>query len=191
MSGGWTQPRTLDRFEPLKPAEARLLAECDSGLGVVIGDGTRPPEDAPEAVRIRASFLRWLILGAEGAARGPHEKGVQVQGAVIESDGPAGAGTRGLSLEGCRVDWDISLHRCRFEGDPWFDGARLAGLSLDGSWVPGLDADGLETRGGLHLSDGFESDGEIRLLGACIGGDLDCGGAKLRNAGPTLWPPTA
>ena len=183
MSGGWTQPRTLDRFEPLKPAEATLLAECDSGLVVVIGDGTRPPEDAPEAVRIRASFLRWLILGAEGAARGPHETGVRVQGAFIESDGPEGDGTRGLNLAGCAVAWDIALFSCQFENGPWFFGARLAGLYLDESWVPGLVADRLETRRGLHLRNGFESDGAVRLLGARIGGNLDCFGAKLRNEG--------
>ena len=140
------QPRTLADFEPLRPAEPMLLDERDTGLPVVIG-ATRPEADAPPEVRIRAGFLRWVILGAEGASGRTHEKGVRIVGAFIESDGPKGAETRGLDLGGCAVDGDISLHRCRFEDTLWFDGARLAGLYLDGSWTPGLVAERLETRG--------------------------------------------
>jgi len=32
----WTQPRSLDRFEPLQPAERKLLEERDTGLGTLL-----------------------------------------------------------------------------------------------------------------------------------------------------------
>ena len=37
----------------------------------------------------------------------------------------------------------------------------------------------------MFLRDGFESEGEIHMLGARIGANLECGGAKLRNKGGT------
>jgi hypothetical protein len=60
--------------------------------------------------------------------------------------------------------------------------ARLQGLFLNGSVLPGLQADRLVTRGGVYLR-GAEVTGEVRLPGAQIDGDLDCDGAKITNAG--------
>ncbi|MEM9196337.1 MAG: hypothetical protein AAGD12_00655, partial [Pseudomonadota bacterium] len=54
---------------------------------------------------------------------------------------------------------------------------------LDGSFCPGLTADGLRTTGSVHLANKFEAQGAVRLLGAKIGGDLACVGGKFRNSG--------
>ncbi|WP_074309534.1 hypothetical protein [Micromonospora cremea] len=57
---------------------------------------------------------------------------------------------------------------------------------------PALDADGLQVDQSVFLNDGFTATspsarGTVRLLGAHIGGQLNCGGAQLRNtAGPAL-----
>lgn len=42
-----------------------------------------------------------------------------------------------------------------------------------------LNADGIKTTGSVFLSAGFRSRGEVRLLGATLGGDLDCDGADM------------
>jgi hypothetical protein len=59
--------------------------------------------------------------------------------------------------------------------------ARVQSLFLISSVLPGLNADGLETRDDVTLR-GAEVTGEVRLLGAQIGGDLDCVGTKITDA---------
>ena len=44
-----------------------------------------------------------------------------------------------------------------------------------------LHADGLTVKGNVYLDDGFSAVGEVRLLGANIGGKLDCGGGAFDN----------
>ena len=165
------QPRKLEDFGELTKAEQQVLDELDTGEFIVLGDGKVPTEDASPERQLRARFLRWLALGGDNAPR-LHEKGLQFQGALISSDGPAGSATPGL---------DLALINCRLKDPPLLRSARLQNLFLNGSVLPSLSADGLETRGGVFLRDA-EVTGEVRLPGARIGGDLDCDGAKITNA---------
>lgn len=52
-------------------------------------------------------------------------------------------------------------------------------LRLPGCYLPGLSADQLTLRGNLFLSDGFTATGEVRLVDAHIGGNLEFDGATL------------
>ena len=175
-----TQPRKLGDFGELTKAEQQVLDELDTGKGTRLGNGKVPLEDAGPERQLRARFVRWLALGGDDAPR-LHEKGLQVRGALITSDGPAGAATRGLDLEGCEIARDLVFFDCRFADPPLLRSARLQNLFLDGSVLPGLNAGRLETRGGVFLR-GVEITGEVRLVGARIGGDLNCVGAKITNA---------
>lgn len=48
-------------------------------------------------------------------------------------------------------------------------------MTFQGSLLSGgMEADELQCEGGLHLRDGFKATAEVRLLGARIGGNLDC-----------------
>ncbi|MGI5521101.1 hypothetical protein ACQEUX_09100 [Micromonospora sp. CA-259024] len=66
------------------------------------------------------------------------------------------------------------------------------GARWENSIGPALDADGLTVDQSVFLNDGFTATsasarGTIRLLGAHIGGQLNCGGARLENTvGPAL-----
>ena len=44
-----------------------------------------------------------------------------------------------------------------------------------------LNADGIMTQGDVNLRDGFSAEGEVRLLGANVGGDLSCAGGRFHN----------
>ncbi|MEM9010350.1 MAG: hypothetical protein AAGE18_03930 [Pseudomonadota bacterium] len=171
-------PRTLEALEeerPLTPAEKKLLAELDTGEVCVIGAGV-PPESAGEEVEIRAALIRILLLDTCETIRTHHgrlhETGVMIHGARIPDP---------LDLQGCATDRDMILVNCKITARPNLFSARLAGLYLDGSTLPGLDADRLKTTTNLHLLRGTEVTGEVRLRGAMIGGDLDCTGATLRH----------
>ncbi len=54
-------------------------------------------------------------------------------------------------------------------------------LTLLRSLTADIGGDGLVLRGDLSLNEGFRADGAVRLLGAEIGGDLNCRGGTFRN----------
>jgi len=161
----------LDNFRPLLPAEEEIVARLQSGNFDRLGDGVLPTEPDPDRV-VRATFLRFLILGGEPGFR-PHEKGVLVRGAWISEV---------LDLEACRVFRDIGLNDCHFEATPILRAAIINRLFLDGSQLPGLQAERLEARGGVYLR-GAEVEGAVNLDQTRLGGNLECDGATIRNRG--------
>ncbi len=92
--------------------------------------------------------------------------------ATIIGDAEAGA----LNLPGARIGGQLS---CK-------------GASLRNGSGPALNADGLQVDQGMFLQGGFTAigagaDGAVNLVGAHIGGQLDCTGASLGNdSGPAL-----
>ena len=122
-----------------------------------------------------------------------------------------------LSLEGCQLEHPaeppldgarltcsvLSLNSARVIGHAKVGAVRLAGARIGGSLDcsaaelrngsgPALDADNLQVDQHMYLDGGFTAtgsggDGAVRLLGAHIGGQLSCSGAKLHNgSGPAL-----
>lgn len=174
LEGRKTEPtlkahgRSLADFQPLHPAEEKLLNACRTGAMAIIAD-ERPEEETADN-RVRAGFLRFLALG--GDERAPvHEHGVHLHGAWIAGD---------LDVEGATVPHDVGCWKCHFDLMPVFLAASVAGsLFLSGSRVPGFIGDRMTCSGGLFLRDKFSSVGEIRLLGARIGGNLDCDDAAF------------
>ena len=161
----------LDGFRPLLPAEEEVVSRLLSGNLDRLGDGVLPRSDDPARV-IRAPFLRFLILGGEEGCR-PHEKGIRLGGAWIQGV---------LDLEACRVPRDIWLKDCRFDAVPVLTSSVIDRAFLDGSSLPGLQAERLDVRGGLYLR-GAQVDGEIRLTDAHLGGNLECDGAVIKSLG--------
>ena len=80
---------------------------------------------------------------------------------------------RGFSTEGA-----VRLHSASVGGQVCCSGAKLNGCDNDGD---ALIADGIRTGGNLFLDDGFTAAGGVRLLGADIGGQLNCQGSSLNS----------
>ena len=154
----------------LHPAERRIVDACAKGEVCDLGDVR--PEATDPAKLIRAGLLRFLALG--GDAQTPvHEHGVHLIGAWID-------GT--LDLDCAAVPARLAIQRSRIETLIVRD-ARLRGLYMDGCCVEaGIAGDRLHGEGGVFLRNGFRATGEVRLLGAEIGGDLDCSGGTFGNA---------
>lgn len=168
--------RTLEEFLPLKPAEQQLLNACRSGEPATIS--TKRPESASDDNTVRAALLRFLALG--GDEHTPvHEHGVQLVGAWIAGE---------LDMASTAIPSDLTLLGCHCDTAPVFRGAKIAGsLNLDGCRIPGMKGDRLACDGDLFLGQDFVSKKEVRLLGAQIGGNLDCSGANLDGEkGPSL-----
>jgi hypothetical protein len=162
--------RSVADFGELLPAEQELLDCSATGKEACFGD--RAPADDSDLTKIvRASFLRFLLLG--GDEQTPvHEKGVQLIGAWIE--GP-------LELRGCYVPRGMALMACTLNKRIEAHHAHIAGLFvLNGSrLLEGLGADGLRCDSGVFLRNGFRAADGVRLINAQIGGDLNCTGAQL------------
>lgn len=119
---------------------------------------------------IRANTIRALYLGLwDGVAVDP--TGVRMRGARIDGtlDLSFGMGRGALSLQHCHFDEQVVIRN-----------GRLPALWLSGSYLAkGLSGDGARVDGDLFCRDGFHSIGEVRLLGAQIGGTADFEGATL------------
>lgn len=160
--------RTLAEFQPLKPAEQKLLEACRQGEFADVSD--KRPEAANDNNTVRADFLRFLALGGDEQAP-LHEHGVELEGAWVEGV---------LDLQGVRIPHSLVLHRCHFSEVPLLRDSHIHGtLVLEGSHVNGFEADRMVCEGDVFLRGGFTANGEVRLLGAQIGGNLECDGAKL------------
>lgn len=159
---------TLAEFHPLSQAEAKVVAHLQLGDFDRLGDGLRPEQPDPERM-VRAALLRYLILGGDGYRL--HEKGLRLSGAWVSGI---------LDLEGCRIPRDIGLKDCHLEASPVLRSAIIDSLFLDGSALPGLQADRLEARGCLSLRGAIVS-GEIRLAGARTGGSLEADGVSIAS----------
>ena len=56
-------------------------------------------------------------------------------------------------------------------------------LFLDGSLLPGLQAERLEARGGVYLRGAEVNPGEVNLAQSRLGGNLECDGATINAPG--------
>ena len=165
--------RTLAAFRPLLAAEEQLLACCRAGCPATISEAV--PDKGP-GVRIRGDFVRFLALGGDEAAPA-HEAGLAIEGAYIEDR---------LDLAGCHVKGALRFSRCRFEEEVWADSSTILSLSFDGSHLPGLTLESAEILSSLYLSSGFRSTGQVRLVGAQIGGNLECDEGSFEHDGIAL-----
>jgi hypothetical protein len=186
-------------------------------LGAHIGgqlncSGGRMDNDSgPALYADQLSVERGMFLGDGFHATGTGDSGtVRLSGARIGGQLNCGGGRMdndsGPALDGdrLRVEQGLLLAEGFEATGAGHDGAvRLlgghiggeldcGGANLHNASGPALSADQLRVEGGAFLCAGFQAtgvgdDGAVRLVGAHIGGPLDCGGAQLRNdEGPAL-----
>jgi hypothetical protein len=162
--------RSVADFGELLPAEQKLRDCSATGKEARFGDRA-PADDSDPTKIVRASFLRFLLLG--GDEQTPvHEKGVQLIGAWIE--GP-------LELRGCYVPRGMALMACTLNKRIEAHDAHIAGLFVLNSsrLLEGLGADGLRCDSDVFLQNGFHSADGVWLINAQIGGDLNCSGGQF------------
>lgn len=96
--------------------------------------------------------------------------GLMAEGCSVRDD---------LSLNaGCSVDGEVRLKRAEIGGDLHCARMKLQTGERAIASRP-LVADGIRVRGDVTLSEGFEAVGELRFVGARIGGDFRAGRARV------------
>ena len=176
MTQGILNP--VDLSLPLLPAEQEFARCLKEGNPCLVGNGERPAPDnrvesGDTANVVRGEVIRFFAFG------GDSDK-CPVRGSIIGLQGAWISG--GLDLEHANIPYALLFGHCHFADSVVMRYAECVALTLSGSHlVKGLNADGLTTKGGVNLRGGFSADGEVRLLGASIGGDLTCVGGEFRN----------
>jgi hypothetical protein len=157
---------------------ARQQFEPDPGHTRILGDEPHAEDWGPDRT-VRAAVLCQLLMG-EGPV--PPESGeIPLALRAVRLGGVRIVGR--IDLEAVNVPFPLELTGCWLDDDtaPLLQAADLAVLRLVGCWLPaGLRADQIRTRSDVSFSRCCFL-GEVRLLGAHIGGQLVLTGAKLRN----------
>lgn len=174
-------------FQDLSGAEKALLQAAPQGHLAVCGPSDDPshPSNDPECAdlwgpdrRIRPDLIAWLCHNRQAKAL-IHPKGVQILGALVVD---------ALDISFTTIDFPLALARCRLRSELNMQGARTRTISLQGSRVHLLLADGAVIDGALMIRDEFHSETKVLLTGAKIEGPLDCTGSRFDaiGSGPAL-----
>jgi len=175
----------LPGFSEVTESELKLLCAATSGSPAYCGPSVDPldPSNDPTSSdtwgperSIRAYLVRVLCLYADAAYR-IMPTGLVIIAARIEGN---------LDLQGATVGFSLGLLRCRISEQVNMALARIESLSFTGSVIAGIEARGISVRSHINLNDGFRSEGEVRLIGASIGHDLDCRGGIFSAGANTL-----
>ncbi len=163
--------------EQLAEQEQRIVAAAGTGKVVDLSvDGAQVGDPADGATwapgrTVRAELLIELLT-AERTPETGRSRAIRLRGARII--GP-------LDLEGRALVCPLMLQECSIAEPVNLDEATAHTVGLPGCHVPALSATQLHTTSNLELGQGFTTQGEVRLLGAKIGGELSFREAILRN----------
>lgn len=167
-------------FTKLTAAETKLLRAAPKGDFAVCGPNMNdddPANDPSKAEKwgtdrqIRANLIRWLCVDRQ-AKELADPKGIQAYGAKIPE---------ALDLSGATVPFALTLWNCRLVEEVYLRAVEIPEFDFQGTWVRSIGADYAKVRGSVFLRNGFHAEGEVSLLGAQIGGDLDCSNATFKN----------
>ncbi len=171
------------QFVDLSYAELKLLNGASHGEPTSCRPEQDEASDSPPGHPsdkkdcIRADLIRWLCV--DSTAKGKVDsRGIRISDAVIAGQ---------LDLCFANVAFPLVLFECQFTSLIDLSYARVPALSLRGTTVRLLDADGLCVDGAVLLCDGFSVDLGVRLSHARIGGILNCDRGKFESLdGPAL-----
>jgi len=167
-------------------AEEKLLAGAALGQFAYCGPNSDPkdplndPSKGEKSERnpgwgrnreIAADLIRWLCVDRK-ANEQVDPYGLRIQAAKITGD---------LDLAFVILPFPIRLWNCTLTRDAYLNQVEIPQFDLQGSWTKAIFGYSAIVKGSVFLNDGFHADGEVRLLGAQIGGDLDCNGGTFNK----------
>lgn len=181
-----------------RPVEAALLRRCcDEMSGQVHRHGIRVREAAIVGpLDLSGLDVRFPVIFEDCEFDSP----VSIEGAQLFEIGVIGcARLPGLAANGVRIRRDLDLSRTLVTGALWTSastskrsavwlceseiGGRLLCVDtvIDGGAERAIQADSMCTGGNVRLLHKFTAHGEVRLIGARIGGSLDLTGANFES----------
>jgi hypothetical protein len=173
-----------EEFPDLTGAEKKLLCHAATGDPADYRGPTDAENDPNHAETwgelrtIRAKVIRWMCVDRDAISH-VDPNGIRIDAARI--NGP-------LDLQFVIVPFALVLRRCIISDGVNLAFAETRHLSFENSSITtpsgiALSANGIRVEGAVLLRHGFRAEGEVRLVGATIAGDLDCTEGVFHNPG--------
>jgi len=125
------------------------------------------------SAEIRGDFLRGLFLGEYN--ENADYRGTRIVGARIDDE---------FNMEFCETKFPVRFRNCYFSQEVKLQQLACPMLEFRGCTLENeIDAKDAKIAGTVFLNDGFEAGGEVNLLRAYIGGQLDCTGGIFQSEG--------
>ncbi len=164
----------------LTECERNLLAHVSTGevayCGASHSESDKVPGD-PGNKRMQydvdAELIRWICVDPS-AVKLVDPKGIQIHAARI---------VHPLDLSFATVPFPLTFENSRFVEDINLSYNQLLNFDLTGSQTRAIVASNTKVRGDLVLGGGFSAEGEVNLIEADIGGDLNGAGGTFKNPG--------
>ncbi len=120
---------------------------------------------------LKADRIVWLLTTPK-AVEHVSFRGLQILGAKIEGE---------VNLEYVTVAVPLIFNHCKFTNRLLLKESELKTLQLEGTQVAGIQAQEICVKGSVSLCNGFKAEGEVNLLRATSGGQLDCSNGEFKN----------
>jgi sRNA-binding regulator protein Hfq len=166
-----------EKFGQLTEAETKLFESAAIGEPADCSASDEKDNDPanaanwPKARTIRAKCITWLCTKPKALALVTH-KGIQVRGTRIDGE---------IDLKFARIPFPLYFDKCAFPELINLQNAKIPALNLAGTHTGPIKADSLKVDGSVFLRNGFMAEGEVRLLIATIGGNLECSNSQFNN----------
>jgi hypothetical protein len=165
----------------LTPAEEEFFRKVAEGQVADFSSKSEADDDPANASQwkadrvLRAPCIAWLCTDPDATEFLTH-RGILLHGARIDGD---------LDLQFAKIDVPLFFAKCAFAASIYLTQAELQSLTLLGTHTAKISASNLKLEGAVLLRNGFRAQGEVSLMGASIGGSLNCTNAQFLNAGGT------
>jgi sRNA-binding regulator protein Hfq len=169
--------RLTEGKKKLTEAEEKLFrAVANGGVADYSAEDANDndPADANNWGRERvidANRIAWLCTDKRASELVMHG-GIWVKGACIDGE---------IDLLFAKVPFPLYFEKSAVAKGFHLAHAGIPALNLAGTRTGPIGADGLKVEHSVFLRYGFKADGEVRLVGATIGGNLDCRNGQFNN----------
>ena len=174
-----TEPgrKVAEKLFELGRTELGQLTQSDWDLFLEVSQpathsqSTPQPDQTVPRKPLRASTLNWLCTNSEAVALLTH------RGVILENYELIGR----VDLRFGRLQFPLIFRNCRMQEGIELHDAHIHELHVVGSEVAVFHADGMVVENDVLLKDGFRCWQGVDLVGAEIGGKLDCDGAAISS----------
>ncbi|MFH1716155.1 MAG: hypothetical protein ABIF19_02290 [Planctomycetota bacterium] len=166
-----------EKFGKLRKCEKELFQAVANGQTADYSSKDEKKNDPAKAAKwgpsriLNADRIAWLCTDKQASQLVTH-RGIQIKGARIDDR---------LDLLFAKIPFPFTFQRCKLTAEINLQCAQIAALIMEGTHTGPILADGLILKGSLYLCARFKAEGEIRLVGAKIGGVLNCVNALFSN----------
>jgi cytoskeletal protein CcmA (bactofilin family) len=180
-------------FAPFSRAEGELFRVAQKGGEASALAKNEHENDPAKAAKwnadrvVRAECIAWVCTDPQASTLVSYQ-GLDLRGMRIDGD---------LDLSKAKIEFFLSAQKCAFSGSILLRDTEVRGLYFstchvkspnpDREEFKAFDAEGARIWGCLYLRDSCRVEGEVSLIGATIGRDLDCSEAQFSNSGSDVF----